>query len=204
MALTRRQRQILDFITRFIEEHRYSPTLQEIGQAFGLSSVATVHKHVSSLVEKGYVRRGWNQNRSIEPVVQSRLAEGSLDLPLLGQVAAGAPIEAVVDRETITVPESLVGRHPTFVLRVRGNSMIDEAIKDGDYIIVEERDHAENGETVVALLQGEEVTLKKYYRDNGEVRLQPANPEVAPLVLPETEVQVRGVVVGIIRRYPPR
>ena len=200
MALTRRQKEILDFVTRFIEDNGYSPTLHEIGAAFGLSSVATVHKHVSNLVQKGYMRRGWNQNRSLELSPRQGSAS-ALELPLLGRVAAGVPIEAIESPETLAVPEYLTGRKPTFVLQVRGDSMIEEQIRDGDYIVVEERETAENGEMVVALLRGEEATLKKYYRDNGRVRLQPANPTVDPIVIPESDVRVRGVVVGVIRRY---
>jgi repressor LexA len=202
MALTRRQKEILDFVTRFIDDNGYSPTLQEIGAAFGLSSVATVHKHVSNLARKGYLRRGWNQNRSLEVSPQGGQV-GAAELPLLGRVAAGVPIEAIEDPETLAVPEYLTGRKPTFVLQVRGDSMIEEQIRDGDYIVVEERDSAENGELVVALLGGEEATLKKLYRENGHIRLQPANPQVEPLVVPEEEVRVRGVVVGMIRRYGP-
>jgi repressor LexA len=203
MALTRRQRQILDFITEFIDEKGYSPTLQEIGRAFGLSSVATVHKHVSHLVEKGYVQRGWNQNRSLEPVPHSRSSEETVDLPLLGRVAAGAPIEAVEEDESLGVPASFLGRGPSFALRVRGDSMIDEAIRDGDYIIVEQRDEARNGETVVALLEGEEVTLKTYFLEEDRVRLQPANPALQPLLLDPAQVRIRGIVVGVLRRYAP-
>jgi repressor LexA len=201
MALTRRQREILDFITGFIEDKGYSPTLQEIGRAFRLSSVATVHKHVTNLVEKGYVRRGWNQNRSLEPVGPVSPGGDALELPLLGRVAAGSPIEAVEEPETIAVPSFLTGRGPSFVLKVRGDSMIEEAIRDGDYVVVEQREQARDGETVVALLRGEEVTLKKIFHEGPSVRLQPANPALEPLTVDAGEVQVRGVVVGVLRRY---
>src|SRR5690349_24403313 len=125
----------------------------------------------------------------------------SVDLPLLGYVAAGAPIEAVTTNETIAVPEDLVGRRETYVLRVRGNSMIDEQICDGDFVIVEDRKTAQNGETVVALLSGADVTLKKFYRENGKVRLQPANVTIEPIVVPAEQVQVQGVVIGVMRKY---
>jgi repressor LexA len=125
----------------------------------------------------------------------------AVELPLLGYVAAGAPIEAVASSETIAVPEDLVGRRDTYVLRVRGNSMIDEQICDGDFVIVEDRKTAQNGETVVALVGGSDVTLKKLYRENGRVRLQPANPTVQPIVVEADQVQVQGVVVGVMRKY---
>jgi repressor LexA len=201
MALTKRQRQILDFIGTFIEERGYSPSLEEIGGHFGLSSVATVHKHVSRLVEKGFVRRGWNQNRSIELVAQGPSSR-AIEIPLLGRVAAGRPIEAVSESESIAVPEEMVARRgKVFALRVQGNSMIEECIRDGDLVVVEERQTAENGELVVALVDQNEVTLKKLYRDNGRVRLQPANPTIRPLVLDARRVHVQGVVVGLLRRY---
>ena len=201
MALTKRQRQILDFIGSFIEERGYSPSLEEIGGHFGLSSVATVHKHVSRLVEKGFVRRGWNQNRSIELVAQGPSSR-AIEIPLLGRVAAGRPIEAVSESESIAVPEEMVARRgKVFALRVQGNSMIEECIRDGDLVVVEERQTAENGELVVALVDQNEVTLKKLYRENGRVRLQPANPTIRPLVLDARRVHVQGVVVGLLRRY---
>ena len=200
MALTRRQREIYDFVTGFVEEKGYSPSLEEIGAAFGLSSVATVHKHVAHLVEKGLLRKGWNRSRSLEPVHP----EGSpaVTLRLAGVVAAGAPIEAIEQQESISVPAELVrGRGESFVLRVRGDSMIEEQIRDGDYVVVESRPEARDGETVVALLRGEEATLKKLYRRGSRVRLVPANAALAPIEVPAREVQIRGVVCGLLRRY---
>jgi len=199
VALTRRQREIYDYVREFIQARGYSPSLEEIGEKFGLTSVATVHKHVQHLVEKGWLRKSWNRSRSVEPV--ERESSGAIELPLLGVVAAGAPIEAIVGNETIEVPESLVGKRDTYVLRVRGDSMIDEQIRDGDLVIVEDRRTADNGETVVALLQGTEVTLKKLYREHGHVRLQPANPAIKPIIVPPEQVQVQGVVIGVMRRY---
>jgi repressor LexA len=198
--LTKRQREILDYLTDFIHEHGYAPSLEEIGRRFGLSSLATVHKHLTNLQDKGFIRRAWNRSRSVE-VVPTRTGGRSVDLPLLGYVAAGAPIEAVVGSESIAVPDDLVGKRETYVLRVRGDSMIDEQIRDGDYVIVEDRRTAENGEMVIALLEGSDVTLKKFYRDNGHVRLQPANPAMAPIVVEAERVQVRGVVIGVMRKY---
>jgi repressor LexA len=134
-------------------------------------------------------------------LVPTRIGGRSVELPLLGFVAAGAPIEAVAGSEAITVPEALVGRRDSYVLRVRGDSMIDEQIRDGDYVIVEDRKSADNGEMVIALVGGADVTLKKFYRENGRIRLQPANPAVQPIVLDPDRVQVQGVVVGVMRRY---
>ena len=200
MALTRRQREIYDFVRRFVDEKGYSPSLEEIGATFGLSSVATVHKHVAHLVEKGLLRKGWNRSRSLEPVPPP--GPGPAVLPLAGVVAAGAPIEAIEDLETIAVPAELVPpRAESFVLRVRGDSMIDEQIRDGDFVVVESRPEARDGETVVALLRGEEATLKKLYRRGSRVRLVPANASLAPLEVPARDVQIRGVVCGLLRRY---
>ena len=200
MALTRRQREIYDFVTGFVEEKGYSPSLEEIGAAFGLSSVATVHKHVHHLVEKGLLRKGWNRSRSLEPVHQQ--GRPAVALRLAGVVAAGAPIEAIEDQESISVPAELVpGRGESFVLRVRGDSMIEEQIRDGDYVVVESRPEARDGETVVALLRGEEATLKKLYRRGSRVRLVPANASLAPIEVPARDVQIRGVVCGLLRRY---
>ena len=198
--LTKRQREILDYLNEFIEQHGYAPSLEEIGRRFGLSSLATVHKHLTNLQDKGFIRRAWNRSRSVE-LVPTRMGGRALDLPLLGYVAAGVPIEAVVSNETVTVPEDLVGTRDTYALRVRGNSMIDEQIRDGDLVVVEDRQTAHNGEMVIALLEGAEVTLKKFYRENGHIRLQPANDAVAPIIVKADEVQVQGVVVGIMRRY---
>jgi repressor LexA len=198
--LTKRQREILDYLSTFIQQHGYAPSLEEIGERFGLSSLATVHKHLTNLQEKGFIRRAWNRSRSLE-VVPARTTGRSVDLPLLGYVAAGVPIEAIPGNETIAVPEDFAGKRDTYVLRVRGESMIDEQIRDGDYVIVEDRKIAENGEMVIALLRGADVTLKKFYRENGHVRLQPANPSMKALVVPAGDVQVQGVVIGVMRKY---
>jgi repressor LexA len=200
VALTRRQREIYDFILGFVREKGYSPSLEEIGAAFGLSSVATVHKHVQHLVEKGLLRKAWNRSRSVEPVEAP--GAGAVSLPLAGVVAAGVPIEAIEDQETIDVPQSLVpARGSSFVLRVRGESMIDEQIRDGDYVVVESRSEARNGETVVALVRGEDATLKRFYRKGARVRLEPANARMQPIELPAREVEIRGIVRALLRRY---
>jgi repressor LexA len=198
--LTRRQREILDYLGEFIQQHGYAPSLEEIGRRFGLSSLATVHKHLTNLQEKGFIRRAWNRSRSVE-LVPTRGGGRAIDLPLLGFVAAGVPIEAIATAETIAVPEDLVGKRDTFVLKVRGDSMIDEQIRDGDFVVVEDRKTAENGEMVIALLGGADVTLKKFYREDGRVRLQPANPAMQPLLVAAEQVQIQGVVVGVIRKY---
>jgi repressor LexA len=201
MALTRRQREVLDVVRDFIQRNGYSPSLEEIGRELGLSSVATVHKHVSHLVEKGLVRRVWNQNRSIE-LADDALRRGATEIPLMGTIAAGRPLEAIPTTETICVPSDLVaGRGRTFVLKIQGDSMIGDSIRDGDYVIIEERRVARDGETVVALVDGTEATLKRIVRDGPNVRLEPSNPAMQPIVVAADRVQVQGVVVGLLRKY---
>ena len=199
--LTKRQREILTFLNEFIQQHGYAPSLEEIGRRFGLSSLATVHKHLTNLQEKGFIRRAWNRSRSVE-MVTARGGSRAVELPLLGFVAAGVPIEAIASDETIAVPEDLVGKRDTYVLRVRGDSMIDEQIRSGDFVVVEDRKTAENGEVVIALLGGTDVTLKKFYRESsGKIRLQPANATMQPLFVDPDHVQIQGVVVGVMRKY---
>jgi repressor LexA len=200
LPLTKRQREILDYLNEFIQNHGYAPSLEEIGRRFNLSSLATVHKHLSNLQEKGFIRRAWNRSRSVE-LVPTRGGGRAVELPLLGFVAAGSPIEAVAGNETIAVPETLAGKRDSYVLRVKGDSMIDEQIRDGDFVIVEDRKTADNGEMVIALVSGTDVTLKKFYRENGRVRLQPANPAMQPIMVEPDRVQVQGVVVGVMRKY---
>lgn len=206
MALTRRQREVLDVIRHFIEVNRYSPSLEEIGSELGLSSVATVHKHVSHLVRKGYVRRSWNQNRSIElneDPADAPAGDGvGLELPLCGTIAAGHPLEVVANDESVPVPADLVrDRENSYVLRVQGSSMIDEQIRDGDLVVVERRATARDGETVVALIDRSEATLKQLHRERDRIRLQPANPTMQPIYVAPDRVEVQGVVVGVIRKY---
>jgi repressor LexA len=198
--LTKRQREILDYLNDFINQHGYAPSLEEIGRRFNLSSLATVHKHLTNLQEKGFIKRAWNRSRSVE-LIPTRVGQRAVELPLLGYVAAGLPIEAVASTETIAVPDSLASKRDSYVLRVKGNSMIDEQIRDGDYVVVEDRKTAHNGEMVIALLGGSDVTLKKFYLEGSQVRLQPANPTMAPITVPASQVQVQGVVVGVMRRY---
>jgi len=201
MHLTRRQKEILDYLGRHIERKGYAPTIEEIGEHFGLSSLATVHKHLTNLQEKGLIKRAWNRSRALE-LVPTEVAVRAVELPLLGRVAAGAPIEAVQSTETIFVPEDMVGKKSTYVLQVKGDSMIEEQIRDGDYVIVEDRTTARDGEMVIALLEGENVTLKKLFREGGgKVRLQPANSRMKPIFVDQDDIRVQGVVIGVLRKY---
>ncbi len=206
MALTRRQREIFEFIRDFVSRNGYSPSLEEIGSHFGLSSVATVHKHVQHLVEKGFLQKAWNRSRSVEPVEDAGADVSELaSLPIHGTVAAGLPIEAIEDEgatERISVPPEMVPRPgETYVLRVRGESMIDEQIRDGDLVVVESRKQARNGDTVVALVGGTEATLKRFYRKGDRVKLVPANAEMDPIEVHARDVEIRGVLRGLLRRY---
>ncbi len=199
-TLTKRQKQLVDFLENYINEHGYAPTLAEVGQYFGLSSLATVHKHLNNLEQKGVIRRNPNHSRALEVATPSSRPP-TRRVQLLGRVAAGVPIEAVETPETISVPDDFIRRDNTFCLRVKGDSMIEDGIRDGDYIIVEGRDAADNGETVVALL-GNEATVKKFYRENdGRVRLQPANAAMQPIYARPDDIMIRGVVVGLMRHY---
>lgn len=201
MHLTRRQKEILDFLGRYIQRKGYAPTIEEIGEHFGLRSLATVHKHLTNLQEKGLIKREWNRSRALE-LVPTEISVKAVELPLLGRVAAGTPIEAVQGTETIFVPEDMVGRKETYVLQVRGDSMIDEQIRDGDYVIVENRKTARDGEMVIALLDGDKATLKKLFRERGgRVRLQPANARMKPILVDQGDLRIQGVVIGVLRRY---
>lgn len=202
MALTKKQRQILDYVEEFVESNGYSPSYEEIAEHFGYSSLATVHEHLSNLEQKGFLRKNYNKSRSLEVVRADVQGAIALELPLLGNVAAGLPIEAVPQDETIAVPHDMVRRGNNYVLRVKGDSMIEEQIRDGDYIIVNARQTAENGEMVVALVAGESATVKKFYREPGNrIRLQPANPSMQAMYFAAHEVQIQGIVVGVIRKY---
>lgn len=204
MKLTRRQREIYDYLAEFIEGNGYAPSLEEIADRFGLSSVATVHEHLENLESKGAVRRDPHRSRAIEltEFAGGRSRVGAVELPLYGRVAAGQPLEAIAGDETLAVPESFLGRGETFVLRVSGDSMIDEHIEDGDYVIVERRDTARNGERVVALIDGEHATLKTLHREaDGRIRLQPANERMSPLFYDAARVRIQGVAIGVLRKY---
>lgn len=201
MTLTRRQKEIWDYLASYVEEHGYAPTLEEIGAHFGLSSLATVHKHLSNLERKGLITRTWNLSRAIELTPPENSVE-AIELPLLGEVAAGSPIEALETEARLAVPVDFVRRpHNAFTLRIRGASMVDEGILDGDFIVVEPRPSADNGETIVALIDGE-ATVKKFHRQaDGLIRLQPANPSMEPILAREEEVEVRGIVVAVLRKF---
>jgi repressor LexA len=202
MPLTKRQREILSFLTSYTDENGYAPSFEEIAESFGFTSLATVHEHLSNLERKGYIRRGYNESRSIE-ILPTDVTPRAVELPLLGLVAAGLPIEAATSGETVTVPPELLrksGNH--YVLKVRGSSMIDEQIRDGDYVVVNERQTADNGEMVIALLDKSSATVKRYYREkDGRIRLQPANETMEPIYTDERNLLVQGVVVGVLRRY---
>jgi len=201
MHLTRRQKEILDYLGEYVAREGYAPTIEEIAHHFGLHSLATVHKHLTNLQEKGLIKRAWNRSRALE-LVPSEVKVQAVELPLLGRVAAGSPIEAVESTETIFVPEDMIGRGRTYVLQVKGDSMIEEQIRDGDYVIVEDRKQARDGEMVIALLDGENVTLKKLFREGGgRVRLQPANSRMKPIYVDQGNLRIQGVVIGVLRKY---
>ncbi len=202
VPLTKRQREILDYLTSYIDDHGFAPSFEEIASAMKYTSLATVHEHLSNLERKGVIRRSYNESRSIEVLSRARVP-GVAEVELLGVVAAGEPIEAVAEHESIALPEEMLpATGPNYVLRVRGDSMIDEQIRDGDYVVVHGRNAARNGETVIALLQGTHATVKKFYREkSGWVRLQPANAALEPIYAHEDDVTIQGVVVGVIRKY---
>lgn len=206
--LTERQRDILNFIREFQKERGVAPTHREICDHFGFSSYGTVYKHLSLLEKKGLIRRDWNQKRGVELVEEKEEKRepkrdersSARELPLFGYIAAGRPIDVDVSDETITVPEHLTTRGDNYVLKVRGDSMVDDGILDGDLVIVSRRERADNGEMVVANVNGE-VTLKRLYREGERVRLQPANSMMYPIYAAARDVSVQGVVVGLMRRF---
>jgi repressor LexA len=204
MALTKRQRQVYDFIARFVQKQGYSPSFEEIGSGLGLSSLATVHKHVSNLEKKGLLKRDYNRSRSIDllnPRGRMRqMPPPSDSLPLVGRIAAGRPVETLETPETISLAD-VTGSREVFVLEVAGDSMQDEHIVDGDYVLVEKVQTARNGEIVVALVDGSETTLKRFYKEGDKIRLQPSNAAMPPIVLPAAAVQIQGRVVGVLRKY---
>ena len=239
MALTRRQKQVFDFLVNFINRQGYSPSFEEIGAGLELSSLATVHKHLQTLEKKGFIRRGHNQSRSVEvvaipasvpfaktavlpfgrrkapdgdghkqgtvtPVGTLSPAQflGNMEFPLLGRIAAGQPVEAIPHAETFSFGDFTGSRGNLFVLRVKGDSMVDDHICNGDYILVEGAQTADNGEIVVALIEGTDATLKRFFREsNGKVRLQPANAQMDPILVPARDVKIQGRVVGVLRKY---
>jgi repressor LexA len=207
MTLTKRQKEVLDLLVTFQNKHGYSPSFEEIAKSMKLNSLATVHKHITTLEKKGYLRRGYNQSRSIEILqlpkqVREQLADRQdIEIPMMGRIAAGRPLEAVEDRETLSLGEFARGGN-SFVLQVKGSSMRDDHILDGDYIVVEHTQVANTGEIVVALVGGTDATLKRFYREpGGKIRLQPANSEMQPIVVPAADVRIQGRVIGVLRKY---
>ncbi len=200
MNPTPRQKQILDFVTRSIDRRGFAPSIQEICDHFDLASTATVHKHLKNLAARGLLNRESNRSRALE--IPSASASEVAEIPLLGRVAAGVPIEAISNPDTISVPADWLGRGETFALRVRGHSMIDAHIEDGDVVVIERREQARDGETVVALIDETETTLKVFRTEaDGRIRLEPRNESLKPLVLNADRVRVQGAVVGVLRRY---
>jgi repressor LexA len=197
MHLTKRQREIYEYLKNHIRNRQYAPSIAEIGKQFHLSSPATVHKHLSHLEKKGVIRKQQNLSRAIEVVPESGNA---LSYPLLGEIAAGNPIEALDQREMIDLLPDGEDKD-VFVLRVKGDSMINDHIKSGDYVIVERRNVAENGETVVALIDNDRATLKRFYRENGQIRLQPAHPDMKPIFVREGDFSIQGVVISVLRKF---
>lgn len=233
MALTRRQKQVLDLLVTFINRNGYSPSFEEIASGLRVSSLATVHKHMQTLEKKGFIRRGYNQSRSVEvvalpgaipftrtpvlPMPPQRLNGqdgethstigapsplGNMEFPLLGRIAAGQPVEAIPNPETFSFGDFSSGKGNVYVLRVKGDSMIEDHICDGDYILVEGSNSAENGEIVVALIEGTDATLKRFFREPGAmIRLQPANSQMDAIILPARDVKIQGRVIGVLRKY---
>jgi len=212
MALTRRQKELYDFLLNFVDQHGYSPSFEEIAEGMQLSSLATVHKHITNLEQKGLLRRDYNRSRSIDllkprglmktslAVAAAASAQANLSLPLLGRIAAGQPLEAVENPESISLADFTRSKE-VYVLQVKGESMQDEHILNGDYVLVEKANSARDGEIVVALVDGSEATLKRIYVEGSKVRLQPSNATMQPIMVPAASVQVQGRVIGVLRKY---
>lgn len=197
--LTKKQSEMLDVIRNFMARHNYAPSYREMMAAMGIRSPATTFGHVQRLQNKGYIKMGKGKIRSIELTEKANMFARGIELPLVGVIAAGHPIEAIENREKITVPMELLPNLNCFVLQVRGESMKDEGILDGDYVIVERSFYPQNGEVVVALLNNENATLKKYYREKNRIRLQPANTAMKPIYTRNPAIQ--GIVRAVLRKY---
>ena len=209
MAITRRQKEVYDFLAKFVEENGYSPSFEEIGAGLGLTSLATVHKHISNLEQKGLLKRDYNRSRSIDLVkprgrmrqmMSAQTVEQDLSFPLLGRIAAGRPVEAVENPESISLGDFTRSKD-VYVLQVKGESMQDEHIVDGDYVLVEKAQVSRDGEIVVALVNGSDATLKRIYTEGDKIRLQPSNAAMQPIVVPAASVQIQGRVIGVLRKY---
>ncbi len=208
MAVTKRQKQVLDFIAEFVEGNGYSPSYEEIAHGLALASLATVHKHISALETKHYLKRGFNQSRSLDltpkyfqEVRRQRPSTGPLEIPLLGRIAAGTPVEALPTAERLDLGD-FANHDDVYALEVRGESMIDDHICDGDLVLIESTQQAHNGDIVVALVRGSETTLKRFYREGeGMARLQPANAKMQPILVPLADLQIQGKVLAVLRKY---
>ena len=215
MPLTKRQKEVMEFITEFVREYGYSPSYEELAAGLKLASVATVHKHVSSLEAKQYLNREYNQSRSLkvtnrylqeqrrmapQPIHRRAASSGMTEVPLLGRIAAGMPIESVATDASLRFSD-FTGNEGTFALEVRGDSMIEDHICSGDYVLVERTDSIRNGEIVVALVEGAETTLKRFYDEGGRVRLQPANSEMEPIYVDKSRLEIQGKVLAVLRKY---
>ena len=207
MALTKRQKDFLNFLASFLQEKGYSPSYEEIADGLNLASLATVHKHIQALESKQYLKRGFNQSRSLEispryfEEQKKQYVAASLDVPLLGRIAAGLPVEATAGTDTLSFSD-FAGDPNTYALQVRGESMIDDHICDGDYVLIERASEARDGEIVVALVNGSETTLKRLYHEGSDqVRLQPANSSMQPIYVPRSSVEVQGKVLAVLRKY---
>lgn len=202
--LTKRQKEVLDYITQYIEVNGYAPSYREIAEAFKLGSVATVADHVETLVSKGLLRKNDNSARSLQLVAEEDFKEEHyVGLPILGMIAAGQPIQAMTGHtETLEVPPFMVGTRHSYVLQVKGDSMIEEGIFEGDYVVIQEKEVPSNGDMVVALVNNEEATLKRYYKEKGHTRLQPSNAAYEPIIIEAgTPLKIQGVCIGVIRKY---
>ena len=200
MAITRRQKEVIDFLSSFTSSHGYSPSYEEIAAGLGLNSLATVHKHVTNLQNKGLLQRAHNRSRSIDVLPQRKPRSAMDRLPLMGRIAAGKPVEAVEHAETISLAD-ILGNRECYALQVRGDSMRDEHIMSGDYVLVERTRTAREGEIVVALIDGTDATLKRFFREGNQIRLQPSNSEMAPIYAAAASVAIQGKVLGVLRKY---
>jgi repressor LexA len=202
--LTKRQKEVLDYISQHIEVHGYAPSYREIAETFKLGSVATVADHVNTLVSKGLLRKSDNSARSLQIVTPADFEDDrSVGLPILGMIAAGQPIQTMTGHtETLEVPPFMVGTRHSYVLQVKGDSMINDGIFEGDYVVIQEKDTPSNGDMVVALVNGEEATLKRYYKEKNRIRLQPANDAYDPIFIEAgTPLKIQGICIGVIRKY---
>src|ERR1700758_4890028 len=206
MAITKRQRQGCHFIAHFVQRNNFPPSFQEIGSGLGLNSLATVHKHITNLEKKGLLNRDYNRSRSIDllppkgRLKQAMAVNTGMVLPMVGRIAAGQPIEAIQHQETISLAD-FVRSKEVFVLEVRGDSMLDEHIMSNDYVLVEKTRIAHNGDIVVALVEGSDATLKRFYREGDKIRLQPSNARMKPIIVPAADVEIQGRVIGVLRKY---